>query len=295
MSNLQKTYIYKTVKNSQIYADVYLASSSLGLTPTIIWIHGGGLIYGSRKRINPEQLLRYTGIGCTLVSIDYRLAPETKVSSIIEDIKDAYKWIIEIGPKLFHTDPEKIAIIGHSAGGFLTLVAGLSVFPRPIALVSFYGYGDISGDWCSKPDIFYCNQPLVSQEEAYNIVGNSIITEGKSDRNLFYIYCRQQGIWSKEISGYDPNVDSSAFLSLSPIYNVSSDFPITLFVHGNKDTDVPYQQSLEMSKSLDSVGVENELIIVPDVGHVFDDDMQNPIVINTFETVLVFLKKHLKM
>ena len=50
-----------------------------------------------------------------------------------------------------------------------------------------------------------------------------------------------------------------------------------------------------MAKRLDSVGVENELIIIPDAGHVLDDDMQNLTVSNTFETVLVFLKKHLKM
>ena len=175
------------------------------------------------------------------------------------------------------------------------MVAGFCVFPRPRALVSFYGYGDIIGDWCGKPDTFYCQQPLASKEEAYRLVGNSIVTEGQSDRNLFYLYCRQQGIWSKEVSGYDPIIDSSVFLSLCPIHNVSSDFPLTLLIHGDKDTDVPYQQSLAMAKRLDSVGVENELIIIPDVGHVFDDNMESPIISNTFETVLVFLKKHLKI
>jgi hypothetical protein len=50
-----------------------------------------------------------------------------------------------------------------------------------------------------------------------------------------------------------------------------------------------------MAKRLDSVGVENKLIIIPDAGHVFDDDMQKPIISNTFKNVLVFLKQQLKM
>ena len=67
------------------------------------------------------------------------MAPETKLPLIIEDIQDAYKWVIEMGPKLFHTDPEKIAIIGHSAGGYLTLVAGFSVFRGPEHWFLFMG------------------------------------------------------------------------------------------------------------------------------------------------------------
>ncbi len=231
MFSSHETYIYKTYENCEIYADVYHASNSSGLTPAIIWIHGGGLIFGSRKRINSEQLKRYTRIGCTVVSIDYRLAPETKLASIIEDIQDACEWVREIGLKLFHTDPERIAVIGHSAGGYLSLIAGFSVSPRPKALISFYGYGDITGDWCTKPSPFYCQQPFVSKGKAYGLVGSSIITEGHDDRNLFYRYCRQQGVWSKEVSGYDPVTDSSTFLPLCPIHNISSDFPPTLFLH----------------------------------------------------------------
>ncbi len=99
-----KTYTYKTFRNCEICADVFPAQNSSGLSPTIIWIHGGGLVFGSRNRINPEPLNRYLGIGCNVVSIDYRLAPETKLQSIIEDIKDACKCVRTIGPNLFNTD-----------------------------------------------------------------------------------------------------------------------------------------------------------------------------------------------
>ena len=54
----------------------------------------------------------------------------------------------------------------HSAGGYLTLMAGFCLKPRPQALVAFYGYGDIAGPWYSRPDPFYSRQPAVSKDAA---------------------------------------------------------------------------------------------------------------------------------
>ena len=51
----------------------------------------------------------------------------------------------EKGPDLFQADPHRIAVIGRSPGGYLTLMAGFCLNPRPQALVAFYGYGDIAG------------------------------------------------------------------------------------------------------------------------------------------------------
>ena len=72
-----------------------------------------------------------------LVSIDYRLAPEVKLPAIIEDLKDAFTWIREKGPPLFHANPEKLVVSGGSAGGYLALMSGICVEPRPTALVAY--------------------------------------------------------------------------------------------------------------------------------------------------------------
>ena len=60
---------------------------------------------------------------------------------------------------------------GGSAGGYLTLMTGFYLKPRPRALVSYFGYGDITTPWYSEPDAFYRRQPLVSTEDAYGCVG----------------------------------------------------------------------------------------------------------------------------
>jgi len=86
----------------------------------------------------------------TIISIDYRLAPQAKLSQILQDLDDAYRWVRGEGPKLFRIDPNRIAVVGHSAGGYLALTSGFRLNPRPTAVVSFYGYGDIAAEWYSR-------------------------------------------------------------------------------------------------------------------------------------------------
>ena len=294
MSIQPETHVYKTIQHCEICADVYPAPDGPARSPVIVWIHGGALIMGSRKHIHPEQLDRYLECGYALISIDYRLAPETKLPSLIRDVQDAFRWVREGRPVSFHVDPDRMAVIGHSAGGYLSLMAGFRIAPRPAALVSFYGYGDIVGDWYSKPDPYYCQQPLVSRELAYESVGDSVISEEEANRHPFYLYCRQRGIWPKEVSGCDPETEPSAFLPFCPIRNVSAEYPPTLLLHGDKDTDVPYQQSVMMAEELKRAGVEHDLITIPNGGHGFDANMDSPVTRDAFETVLAFLQKHLE-
>ena len=208
----KKTYTYKTVGDCAIHVDVYQASDSKEL-PVIFWIHGGALIFGHREGINPDQLALYLNAGFVVVSIDYRLAPETKLSGILEDLQDAYAWVRNKGPGLFGADPNRIAVIGHSAGGYLTLTSGYRLRPRPKALVSFYGYGDITGPWYSQPDPFYSREPAVSKDKAYASIGKTPICEAyhEEDRFPFYLYCRQHGFWPKEVVGHDPEKEPRAF------------------------------------------------------------------------------------
>src|SRR5690349_1623630 len=71
-----KVFSYKTIGKVQIKADFYSTAGNSNLQPVIIWIHGGGLIFGSRSDIPNEQLEFYLKGGYGLVSVDYRLAPE---------------------------------------------------------------------------------------------------------------------------------------------------------------------------------------------------------------------------
>jgi acetyl esterase/lipase len=114
----KQTYIYKTVGDLKIEADVYRPPGE-GPFPAILMLHGGALMMGSRN-LGSQQLDRYLGAGYAVVSADYRLAPETKASGIFEDLCDAWRWLRT--EKSLRIAPNRIAVTGGSAGGYLALV-----------------------------------------------------------------------------------------------------------------------------------------------------------------------------
>lgn len=290
-----KTCVYKTVGSCQIKADVHVPSPGPGRRPVILYIHGGALIYGWRGWHTGAPVEWYLDAGHALVSIDYRLAPESKLPEIVGDVLDAVRWVRESGPDLFAIDPERMAILGHSAGGYLTLMAGCRVRPRPKALVAFYGYGDLLADWLTKPDPFYCRQPAVTEEESGINVKGPVVSEAPEDRgkHKFYLYCRQHGIFTREIGGRDPDKYPAFFTPYCPLKNVTGDYPPTLLLHGTDDTDVPYEQSALMDRELSRHGVEHEFITGEGRGHGFDNKRDDPFTGECERKVLTFLSAHM--
>ena len=77
------------------------------------------------------------------------------------------------------------------------------------------------------------------------------------------------------------------------MHHVTASYPPTLLIHGTKDTDVPYEQSVQMAKELSRQRVEHELITIEDAGHGLGG-VKPAVVAQTHERVLAFLKKHLQ-
>ncbi|MSV30002.1 MAG: alpha/beta hydrolase [Bryobacterales bacterium] len=263
-----QTLIYRTVGGCEIRADVYGAVAGAA-KPAVMWIHGGALITGSRKSLGGKFHQALIEAGYAVVSIDYRLAPETKLPGIVEDIRDAWRWLHQEALSRFGIDPKRIAVAGGSAGGYLTLMCGFAVNPTPRALVSYYGYGDITTSWYAEPDEFYRKSPLVAKDEAYGSVGTAPVSEppGGHQRGRFYLYSRQQGLWPKEVAGRDPRKEPAWFDRYCPIRNVTGRYPPTLLIHGTEDTDVPYSESKNMAERLARAGVKHEFITVDGAGH----------------------------
>src|SRR5439155_25712834 len=116
---------------------------------------------------------------------------------------------------------------------------------------------------------------------------------GKNNRQRFYLYCRQQGLWPKEVAGHDPDKEPKAFDPFCPLRNVTAKYPPTLLIHGTKDTDVPYEQSELMAKELERQGVRHELVTVKDAGHGLAGAKPG-VVAETHERVLAFLNKYVR-
>jgi acetyl esterase/lipase len=287
------TYVYKRVGELEIKADVYRPVGD-AICPVLLWIHGGALVMGDRGGVDRRLRAPLLKAGYAIVSIDYRLAPETRLPQIIEDLRDAYTWLHEQGPKLFHVDTSRIAVAGGSAGGYLTLMTGFCVRPRPAVLVSLWGYGDLAGDWYTKPSEFYRKQPLVPKDDAWKgVSGPPVTTRARGDKGpgQFYLYCRQQGLWTTNVAGIDPRTQDAALTPFCPVRNVTRDYPPTLFIHGTHDTDVPFGQSVEMDRELARAGVEHKLIAVPNAGHGIGDG-DPKLVAAAFKQALEFIDAH---
>ena len=191
--------------------------------------------------------------GYVVVSIDYRLAPETKLAAILEDVRDAFAWIRKDGPRLVGAQPDQIVVLGGSAGGYLTLMSGFLIEPRPKALVSFWGYGDIAGDWYSRPDAFYRRQPLVSEDEARAAVGTrgpgraaAVATSGRA----FICTAVKTACGPRKSPALMPRASPESLDPFCPIRHVTEKYPPTMLIHGTIDTDVPHEQSVQMDREL---------------------------------------------
>ncbi|QDU08954.1 alpha/beta hydrolase [Gimesia aquarii] len=264
-----KTFTYKMVGDLEIKADVHRADDNK-TRPVMVWFHGGALIVGHRGGVSGRVLKDMLNAGYAVVSFDYRLAPETKLPEIIADLEDGFTWLHRKGPELFNVDTSKVAVSGGSAGGCLTMIAGYRAKPRPTVLVPFWGYGDLIGDWIGKPSPHGRHQTKFTKTEAYQQVSGPPIADSrdsKKNRGAFYQYCRQHGIWPKEVAGWDHHREPEKFYPYMTLKNVTKDYPPTLMIHGTKDTDVPYKQSTLMAEQLKQHGVEHELVTIPNGEH----------------------------
>ena len=103
---------------------VYLPITVEGPRSSLLWIHGGGYIMGTPEQEDLMVKNMVSAIGCVAVSVDYRLAPETRHPGPVEDCYAALKWLHTHASEL-RVDPTRIAIGGSSAGGGLAAALGL--------------------------------------------------------------------------------------------------------------------------------------------------------------------------
>jgi acetyl esterase len=106
--------------NGEIPVRVYAAEGS-GPRPALVWFHGGGFVIGSLDSYDSLCRDLVVGSGCSIVSVDYRLAPEHPFPAGVDDCYAATEWVAKNAGQL-GIDPTRLAVGGDSAGGNLACV-----------------------------------------------------------------------------------------------------------------------------------------------------------------------------
>src|SRR4051812_28343109 len=228
----QLNVVYTTVKEWQGKMDLYLPPKKDKPTPVVINIHGGGWNHGVKE--SQTGFNTFFKMNYAVANVEYRLTPQATAPAAVEDIRCALIYIIKNAAAL-NIDTNKIVVMGGSAGAHLALMAGLLG-------------NDHRFDGVCKPEV---NVKVAAIVDKYGITDVWDWAYGKN-------------LTSKSATKWlgDRANDEKFARSVSPLYLVNKNSPPTFIVHGNADPVVPYQQSVDLHKKLDEVGVKNVFITV---------------------------------
>ena len=131
-------HVYDVAEGENLTLDLYRPAFARGSLPVVIMIHGGGWTGGDKREL-PELNRYLASRGYVVASIGYRNAPRWTFPAPQEDLTAAIRYVKDLA--LTHgLDPERIALIGRSAGGQIALLAAYtSGDPAIRGVVSFYG------------------------------------------------------------------------------------------------------------------------------------------------------------
>ena len=242
-------------------ADLYLPATTNGgqLRPAVVIIHGGG--WSSGKRDAERELNIGTNLalhGLVGMSIDYALASKTNATwpQNLYDCKTAVRWLRKNAGRL-QVDPDRIGVIGGSAGGHLAAMVTLTT---PVdALDPKEPYGQFSCRVSCGVDLY-----------------------GIADLPTYH---------DVTMLGKTYAEDPALYRIASPVTYVRSNSPPLLVIHGTADTTVSVKQSELFAEVLKNAGAEHELIIIPGAQHTFD---LQPKQRDLRPVVLGFLDRYLK-
>lgn len=204
--------------------------------PGLLWIHGGGYVLGTaeddRARLIAEK------VGCRVVSVDYRLAPEHPFPAGVEDCHAALLWMFENSSALA-VDPKRIAIGGQSGGG--GMAAGLALLnrdrggPRPVLQLLLYPMIDNLHDTPSGRTV---NHPVWNRETSLRA-------------------------WEMYLDG-TPGHDASGYAAATRAGDLAGSPPAYICVG---TADLFRDEDIDYARRLVEAGVPTELAVFPGIYH----------------------------
>ncbi len=250
---------YGVANNYTLKLDVWQRKDVTTPTPTLIYYHGGGWVFGDRTGAT-LMLLPYLELGWNVVNVEYRMASASLAPAAVEDCRCALRWTIR-NAKKYNIDTDRIVLTGHSAGGHLSLITGM--LPEGTGLDN-----DCTGDEKLK---------VAAIVNWFGISDVADLVQGPNLKNYALMWMGSQ-------------TDPLAVAKLvSPLTYVRAGLPPIISIHGDADPVVPYEQSVRLHKALTTAGVPNELVTIRGGGHGQFNDAQLE---DAYGKIHAFLRSH---
>jgi acetyl esterase/lipase len=270
---------FTTTSNGPLNLDLYRREAiSQEPLPVVLYVFGGGWLAGDRNQFQMLDLLPLIDRGFALVTSDYRHSTDAIFPAQIHDVKAALRWIRSHAADQ-GLDPDRVAILGPSAGGHLAALAGTSggvaslegelrdwtPLERALstsvqAVVDFFGPTDFS---------------VYREQHLANGLGNS-------DR-----------LWFLDLLVGGPVAEKPDLVQmLNPIRYVNPGDPPFLIIHGDRDGVVPIQQSEMLAEALLEAGVDVTLLEIEGGDHGMSEQYKSDWL---FEEIITFLDRSLRI
>ena len=255
--------------------DLYLpvdAPGSTALRPAVVYFHGGGWYKGDKATGRETNIGdNLAAAGYVFVSANYKLGKSVWPQNIF-DCKNAVRFVRAHAAE-YRIDPNRIAVMGTSAGGHLALLVAYS--PDDASLSPAAPYPGVSDRVRGVID-FYGITNLASRQ--------NVTAEGEPTGKL-------DDAHSEEMLGRGRVEGAAVWKAASPVTHIRPNSPPTLIVHGLYDKIVDYPQAVELANVLRANGVKHQMLLIEGVGHMFDLTTweDKPLPIDLRPVVLKFL------
>ncbi len=213
--------------------------------PLVIWIHGGGWRNGSYKNNRISWITEY-GFACA--SIGYRLTDRAIFPAQLHDCKGGIRWLRAHAAE-FGFDPERFAVSGGSAGGYLAMMIGVSA-----------DIPELEGDIAGNTDVSSAVSAVV------NYWGPSdFILRTKTQPDTYNSPSR--GSFELLDGKRLGHIDMELARIASPVHYVTSDSPPMITFHGLADEIVLPDQAKRIDQVYREKGADHELVTLEGEGH----------------------------
>ncbi|MEH1845902.1 MAG: alpha/beta hydrolase [Nostoc sp.] len=230
----QKDILFASPAGVPLKMEVY-QPSEVGKYPAVVVIYGGAWQYGN-PHANSEFNQYIAHQGYTVFAIDYRHAPKYRFPSQLDDVRTALNFIRKHAAE-YEADPERMVLLGRSAGAHLAMLVAYQPDAPPIrGVVNYYGPVNLTEGYKTPPN----PDPINIRAVLKAFLGGSL----------------------EEL----PNQYKIA----SPINYLTHPLPSTLLIYGSRDHLVQARFGKQMYESLDNSGNTAVFLEIPWAEHAFD-------------------------